>query len=168
MKRALSTMLAIIACFIMGVAVLPAAGCSYQIEKQIDGMIELERWFFTSGGISNVIDVDFPDKNVVFDCYADRGSFFNDKKTYEALPGSGFYWSRHDESEYVSSGKVFIKIFVKTANGIIAYGLIRVTFDMLSRYTAKVIRSVSIVNEKGEYSPISEKEANKRIEKYKV
>ena len=167
MKRVLSTILAIIACFVMGIAVLPAAGCSYQIEKQIDGMIELERWFPTSGVPNNMIYYNFSIQDVVFDVTTDKGSFYESMgRNIKMKPGESSGWLEDDND--ICFDKSYISVKVENSEGVIGYAVIRLMFKSARYHTAEVVCAKVILNEKGEYSPISEKEANKRIEKYKV
>ena len=82
MKRVLSTILAIIACFVMGIAVLPAAGCSGEKKKKLPYNAELLSYdfFVSKSSDKQVFNKEFLKNNMIcyIDDYVDLGDDIGD------------------------------------------------------------------------------------------
>jgi hypothetical protein len=146
------------------------------IEENAKDMIALHSWFLIGGEVPNIIIVNHPNNNAVFECQADNGKLFphynserydDNEQKVRAKPGGRFDWMDYDEDEHD-----FVEIVLKLGQNIIGYAVIDVIrrFEPESHvrwWDALVLKSVLFPQEDGKYQNVSEEYVKTAIEKVK-
>lgn len=123
-------------------------------EVEINDMIELHTWHFTSGVPNNAIVVKYADHNAIIECVVDNGQFgfsADAPKSLTVEPEEVFYWQPNEKVE-----KAFVNIRIKIDENIVGYAIVKIEQKSQSvEYTASVLRSAVFPKINGNFQNIT-------------
>ncbi len=174
MKKGLKVLARIAGCVCLVLALCTGfAGCNTKnslgfTEKDADGMIAFETWFFTSGVTNNNIQVN-GEENATFELTAEQGWLYDGVNGFvkTVVRGSGeiAWW---DGFAHEAVRDTYIDVIEKVDDNIVGYAVIKLTYnEERTWHDPSVIKSVEFPKVNGEYQSVTERHVKALIEENK-
>lgn len=171
MKKSLKLFARIAGCVCLALALCAGfVGCNTKnpsgfTEKEADGMIAFDTWFFTSGVINNIIKVN-GEENAVFELTAEQGWLYDGAngfvKTVVRESGDIAWW---DGTTRETVRDTYIGVIEKVDDNIVGYAVIKLTYnEERSWHDPSLIKAVEFPKVNGEYQSVTQKQVKALIE----
>lgn len=141
------------------------------VERDVEEIVQLENWFFSSGIPNYIIRFIYNNENTVFHCCVERGAFWvKDSQKYEKETtinaGDCLYWNPIALNSDVK--EIYVDIIMKENENFVGYVIIKIEkIDETGDYRAEVVKSTVFPKIEGKYQPITEAQVRKKIKKIK-
>lgn len=144
-----------------------ADGGDYK-ETNMENMIELTSWHFTSGVPNNLITVHYPDEKAKIEIVADDG-YLNNKESKQIIcPETTISWTPGGIT--ATKSKTFISVIITVDDNIEAYGIVKIYRQNNSSWSdakSVVLKSVLIKNQTNGSNIVSREYINSLLEELK-
>ena len=138
------------------------------VETNIDNMLELNTWYFTSGFPNNLITVYYENDEASIEMIADDGYFLSNGESKVIIePNATVSWNPDVTDS--SKTKTFICVMVTVDTNIVAYAVVGVYRQDGSWYNANaaILKSVFIENRSENSNIVSREYVNSLLETLK-
>ena len=174
MKKSLKLLGRIAGCICLVLALCVGfAGCDTKnslgiTEKDVDGMITFDTWFFTSGVTNNIIQVS-GEENAVFELTAEQGWLYDGTngfvKTVVRQSGEIAWW---DGTAHEAVRDTYIDVIERVDDNIVGYAVIKLTYnEERNWHDPSLVKSAQFPKVNGEYQSVTQKQVKTLIEENK-